>query len=155
MTANDELPNRGCIIHTRPSPEEYEAAGERIRKLRHNIGVLRGEVENLGAAWAPTPAHDQRYRDVEGLLTAALVLLYDAECRFPKQAETKRTQLAHPEAYHIREGWQDARDEEGLVKLWWWDKYHQDFGPWLSDMPWLGEYETSVYAKNRVDTDAQ
>jgi hypothetical protein len=135
-TATPEPARFGEVIHTRPSPEEFEDAAERVRTLRLNLGVLRSEVENLGDAWSPLPADDKRFRDVEGLLTAALVLLYDAECNFPKWADTKREKLAHPETYVIREGWADERREHALVSLWWWDRYHQRFGPDLKAMPW-------------------
>lgn len=126
----------GEVIHTRPSPEELEDAGNRVMTLRHNLSVLRGEVENLGAGWAPLAGDSKTYRDVEGLLTAALVLLYDAECSFSKRAEDKREKLAHPETYVIREGFHDERYETALVKVWWWDQYHQDFGPDFMPMPW-------------------
>jgi hypothetical protein len=126
----------GQIIHTRPSPVELEAAGTRVKTLRSNLFVLRCEVESLEMAWAPTAAHDKRYRDVQGLLTAAMVLLYEAETAFPRRAAQKAEQLAHPETYVIREGFGDQRDEDGLVECWWWDDYHTRFGPNLHPMPW-------------------
>lgn len=123
------------IIHERPTPDELDDAGLRVRTLRHNITVLRGEVESLRRGWAPLPGDDERYRDVEGLLTAALVMLYDAEVQFPKRAEVKREALANPDNI-IKPGFSDPRREDALTEVWWWDKYHQDFGPDLAPMPW-------------------
>jgi hypothetical protein len=126
----------GEVAYTRPSAEELDAAALRVRAIRHNLSVLRGEVEQLETAWAPTRAGDQRYRDVQGLLTAALVMLYDAEDSFPRWAERKREKLAHPETYVVKEGFGDQRSEDGLVKVLWWDDYHTRFGPNLCPMPW-------------------
>lgn len=126
----------GEVVYTRPSPEELDQAGRRVRTIRDNISVLRSEVDNLERAWAPTAAGDQRYRDVQGLLTAALVMLHEAEERFPTWAERKRERLAHPETYVIKDGFGDQLGEDGLVGVWWWDDYHTRMGPNLSPMPW-------------------
>lgn len=126
----------GEVVYTRPSPEELDEAAHRLEVIRSNISVLRDEVRNLERAWAPTAAHDQTYRDVQGLLTAALMMLHEPGTRFPKWAERKRNQLAHPETYVVREGFGDQRDENGLIEVWWWDRYHTNFGPNLRSMPW-------------------
>lgn len=136
MTEQVERAKYGEVIHTRPSPEEYEDAGERIRTLRHNLGILRSEAQQLNAGWAPNPGDTKTYRDVEGLLTAAIVLLAEPERSFPKWAEEKREKLAHPEKYVIEEGFWTERYENALVRVWWWDGYHQEWGPDFSPMPW-------------------
>lgn len=126
----------GEVVYTRPSPDELDEAAHRIEVIRSNLSVLRSEVENLERAWSPTPAHDRTFRDVEGLLTAALVLLYKPMGQLPNRATAKREKLAHPETYVIEEGFSDQRDEDGLVSVWWWDRYHEKFGPNLTPMPW-------------------
>jgi hypothetical protein len=136
MEKQVERARYGEVVYERPSPDELDAAGERVRRLRRNLFVLRSEAEQLRQGWAPLAGDDGRYRDVEGLLTAALVLLYDAEVRFPKWAEAKREKLAHPETYVVKEGFPDQRREDALVEVWWWDKYHQQFGPDLVPLPW-------------------
>lgn len=123
------------IIYSRPAPDELDEAGQRVKILRHNISVLRSEVESLGRGWAPLAGDDSRFRDVEGLLTAALVLLHESEVFFPQRAEKKRVKLTDP-SVRVEEGFQDERRENALVDVWWWDKYHQDFGPDLVPMPW-------------------
>lgn len=133
----------GQVIHKRPSPEELDFAGIRIAAIRSNIFVLRTELQNFRKAWAPHESDDKTYRDVEGLLTAALVMLYEPKQRFPNWATTKREQLAHPETYVIEEGFSTgglAGNEMGLVEQLWWDEYHKRFGPNLVPMPWRGSY---------------
>lgn len=99
------------IISERPTPDELTDDAVEVEKIRYQLSDLRSRVDLLGDHHRGIVDTDFPYRDVHGLLTSALVLLYPEIQRLTDYAKDKTKKLADKSgSIEVRPGfWDDDR----------------------------------------------
>jgi hypothetical protein len=109
----------GQILSVHPTPNEIGAGVDKIEEIRNKICQIRGELEDLEKIFHS----EKNMRDIQALMTFALIALYGEMNQLYDRRESKRNCLENHTQYIWNRGlspkedcmsdW--ARDKAGIV----------------------------------------